>query len=271
MATAHINGVRLFYDEEGAGEPPLVLVHASWASHHTWDRVVPGLAESFRVIRYDRRGHSQSERPSGQGSIYEDVEDLGALIEHLEVAPVWVAGSSSGAQIALRLAGERPELLQGIIAHEPGFFKLLRDDPTLAPMLDAIEEIDRTVATQIGSGDHAGATEKFIEHALGPGSWERLPLEFQQMLVENAPTFMDEVNDPEFDTFDVDWITGFSEPILLTLGDQSPPFFAPVVARLAEALPHAEVHTFAGAGHTPHNTHPDDYVKVITAFVRKHS
>jgi pimeloyl-ACP methyl ester carboxylesterase len=88
----------------------------------------------------------QSERPEGQGSIHDDVADLAALIEQLELAPVWVAGSSSSAHIALRLAGECPELLQGIIVHEPGFFKLLRDDPTLAPMLDEIERIDRAVS-----------------------------------------------------------------------------------------------------------------------------
>ncbi len=63
MAVANVNGVRLFYEVSGAGEVPLVLVHGSWGSHHNWDRVVPGLAESFRVLTYDRRGHSESERP----------------------------------------------------------------------------------------------------------------------------------------------------------------------------------------------------------------
>jgi pimeloyl-ACP methyl ester carboxylesterase len=88
------------------------------------------------------------------------------------------------------------------------------------------------------------------------------------MLIENAPSFLDEANDPEFNAFDVDRIRDFSQPLLLTLGQQSPPFFAPVVA---EALPRAEVHTYASAGHTPHNTHPDEYVEVVTSFIRKHS
>jgi pimeloyl-ACP methyl ester carboxylesterase len=87
---------------------------------------------------------------------------------------------------------------------------------------------------------------------------------------ENAPTFLDETRDPEQLQFDPASMRGFSKPILLTLGDQSPPFFAPVVARLAEAIPHAEVITIPGAGHIPHATHPDDYAKAIVAFIRKH-
>ena len=61
------------------------------------------------------------------------------------------------------------------------------------------------------------------------------------------------------------------QPALLTLGDQSPPIFAPVVAKLAEALPHVEIVTFPGSGHIPHDTHPDAYVETILAFTRKHA
>jgi hypothetical protein len=57
VAVANVNGVRLFYEVSGHGEVPLVLVHGSWGSHHNWDLVVPELAESFRVLTYDRRGH----------------------------------------------------------------------------------------------------------------------------------------------------------------------------------------------------------------------
>lgn len=105
MATAKVNGVRLYYELQGARQVPLVLVHGSWDSHRDWDLVVPALAESFRVLTYDRRGHSQSERLDGQGNVREDVADLAALIEHLGLAPAWVAGNSFGTSIALRLAG----------------------------------------------------------------------------------------------------------------------------------------------------------------------
>ena len=54
-----------------------------------------------------------------------------------------------------------------------------------------------TVVDRISSGYHAGAAEQFIETvALGPGAWARLPLKLRQTCTENAPTFLDEANDP---------------------------------------------------------------------------
>jgi pimeloyl-ACP methyl ester carboxylesterase len=272
MATANVNGVQLFYEVSGAGEVPLVLVHGSWVSHHNWDLVVPRLAESFRVLSYDRRGHSESGRPAGQGSVREDVADLAALIGKLALAPAWIAGNSFGASITLRLAGERPDLFRGVIAHEPPLFSLLANDPAVAPMLEEVGKRIGAVVERIATGDHAGAAEQFIETvALGPGSWAQLPRDFQQTLIENALTYLDEANDPEQLAFDLESISAFSRPVLLTTGDQSPPTFAPVVAKLADVLPSAEVVTFSGAGHIPHATHPDAYAEAIIAFTRKHT
>ena len=268
---AEVNWVRLFYALDGAGACPLVLVHGSWDSHDDWDLVVPRLAEPCRVLTYDRRGHSKSERPNGQGSVREDVADLAALIERLGLGPAWAVGNSFGASIALRLAGERPELCRGIIGHEPPLFALLGGDRGLESLLDDVcRKIDAVVA-RIASGDHAGAAEQFVETvALGPGDWSAIPPEVRRTLIENAPTFLDEARDPEQLGFDLDWIRGFSRPTLLSLGDHSPPTFAPVVAKLAGALPRAEILTFTGAGHIPHVTHPDAYAEAVIAFVRKH-
>jgi len=95
-----VNGAKLFYELNGSGDP-LVLVHGSWVDHKDWQLVVPHLARSFRVLTYDRRGHSLSERPLGQGSRREDEEDLAALMEALDLAPAHVAANSFGGSIAV--------------------------------------------------------------------------------------------------------------------------------------------------------------------------
>lgn len=269
MALAKVNGVQLFYELSGGGESPVVLVHGSWDAHSAWDFVVPPLAETFRVLTYDRRGHSQSERPPGQGSIGEDVADLAGLIDHLGLGPAWVVGNSFGASIALRLAGERRDLFRGLIVHEPPLLSLLANDPSTAPMLDEVGKTVGAVVQRIASGDHAGAAEQFVDTvALGPGMWSQLPPEIQQKFIDNAPTFLDEANDPDQVAFDPRWIAGFPRPMLFTTGDQSPPIFPPVVAQLADLAPEAELVKFPGAGHIPHVTHPEAYVETIAEFIR---
>lgn len=272
MATANVNGVRLYYELTGEKGPPLVFVHGSWDCHTTWNRVVPHLAKTFRVLTYDRRGHSNSERRPGSGSIHEDTEDLATLMKDLGLVPAWVAGNSFGASIALRLAGQRPELFRGLIGHEPPLYSLLANDPAFSPLLQEVKQTLHAVVERIDAGDHAGAAERFVEIvALGPSSWAQLPTAVQQMMIENAPTFLEEARDAEQLTFDMEWIRHFSRPALLTLGDQSPPTFRPVVVKLAAALACADIHTFQGAGHIPHASHPDSYVEAILAFTRKHA
>jgi len=67
---------------------------------------------------------------------------------------------------------------------------------------------------------------------------------------------------------DLDSLSAFSAPALLSLGGQSPPFFAMVVERVAQALPHAGRILFAQAGHVPHLSHPEDYIGVVSSFIR---
>jgi pimeloyl-ACP methyl ester carboxylesterase len=265
-----VNGVRIAYTSTRSVGEPLVLVHGSWGSRHNWDPVIPGLAEHYRVVAYDRRGHSESERPRGQGSFTEDVADLAGLIEELDLAPAWVAGNSAGSVITLKLAAARPDLLRGIVVHEPPMWSLLEaGSPEAAALAEVEDGPEAEVLRRIESGDHAGAAELFVEEvALGPGSWARLPEDMRRTMVYNAPTFLDEGRDPDAAAVDQAALARFSSPLLVTSGDQSPPLFGPVLDRLAELLPHAERRTYVGAGHMPHVTHPEQYVAELVAFTQ---
>ncbi len=269
--TVTVNGIRLAYEIHGTGDIPLVMVHGSWLSRQPWDPMIPQLVESFRVVTYDRRGHGESEQPSGQGSIREDVADLAALIEHLGIAPAWVIGQSFGGSITLRLVAERPDLIRGIAVHEPPLFALVAADPAIGPMLEGSAQLITAVKDRIASGDHAGAAEQFIEEGLGEGLWAKLPPWFRQMMIEHAPTYLDEANDPEQVAFDLEWIKGFARPALLTLGDQTAPVFPPVITKLSEALPSAEVSRFTGAGHIIMVEQPKEFAKAINDFVLRHT
>ena len=270
MAFARVNGVRLYFEEHGSGEP-MVLVHGSWGDHHNWDAVVPGLAKSFRVVTYDRRGHSQSERPATQGSIAEDAEDLAALIEHLEIAPARIVGNSGGAIVSLRLATMRPELFRALIVHEPPLFPLLAGKPGGDAVLAEVGRRIAAVVAKLEAGEDEAGARLFVETiAFGPGAWDQLPDETRKTFTFNAPTFLDEIREKDGLMLDLDALRGFNAPALLSLGTTSAPFFPLVVDTVATALPHAARHTFTGAGHVPHITHPEQYVETVTRFARHH-
>ncbi|MFD5506322.1 alpha/beta fold hydrolase [Streptomyces sp. NPDC127051] len=268
-ARARVNGVDLYYEVVGEGEP-LVLVHGSWVDHETWQLVVPRLARSFRVLVYDRRGHSRSERPPGQGSRRQDEDDLASLIEILG-APAHVAANSFGASTALGLATRRPELLRSLTAHEPPLMGVVGDgDRELRPVLQAMETALDGVLTALRAGeDRAGARRFVDEVVIGPGAWEQLPDRVRETLTANAPTFADEHGDPDWARLDLARLAGFPGPALLTFGSESPPWFPVIVGKLATALGgRALMRTLVGDGHVPHLTHPDRYADDLTAFIR---
>ncbi|MBZ3906659.1 alpha/beta fold hydrolase [Streptomyces griseiscabiei] len=280
MPWAKANGVELFYKTAGSGDP-LVLVHGSWGDHHNWIPVLPALTERFRVLVYDRRGHSRSERPPGQGTRREDEEDLAALMETLGFAPAYVAGNSFGASTTLGLATHRPDLFLGLVAHDPPLTGIVGDGPdgpdghggpgTLDPRPPLLTDIAgkfASVLAHLRAGDYPAAARQFTDEiALGPGTWDRLPPPVRQTFLANAPTFLDEHDDPHWDDLDLPRLAAYTGPALLTGGTAGLPWFAPITARLTEALPQAATHTFEGAGHIPHVTHPEAYARAVTAFV----
>src|SRR5581483_455704 len=129
MAVDTLNGVNIYSESHGGSGPQVVLVHGSWVDHHTWDAVVPLLARTCRVTTYDRRGHSQSERTAGQGSVREDAADLAAHI----------VGNSFGGIVVLNLLLERPDLVASAAVHEPPLLGLLEDDEALVELQSRVD------------------------------------------------------------------------------------------------------------------------------------
>jgi pimeloyl-ACP methyl ester carboxylesterase len=263
MPLLEVNGVRLLVEESGAG-PPLVLVHGSWDDRQVWSLIDEELAHRFRVVSYDRRGHTGSEDSAEPGSRRDDEDDLAGLIETLDLAPANVVANSFGASIALGLVARRPELFNTLCAHEPPLLSLAADDPVVAEVRTAVEP----VVELIERGETEVAAKDFVENiAVGPGAWQMMSPDERATTVANAATFAGEQRDLEWADIDLDALASITVPVLLTQGDQSPPFFSRIIVQLSKAMDNAEVRTLPGAGHVPHLTHPADYVAVINGFV----
>jgi pimeloyl-ACP methyl ester carboxylesterase len=267
MPLRSVNGVRIGYDESGAG-PPVVWVHGGFTDRRGVDLMVPFLADRYRVITYDRRGHSESERRPGQQAVADHVADLAALLGALDAAPAHLLANSDGGEVALKLALRRPDLVASLCLHEPSLYGILPDDPaTGAAAADMTARLDR-IAAEVERGDDEAAARMLIDGvAGGPGTWEALPEQSRRTFIHNAPTWLDTARDPSYGVVDADLLPALPMPVLVTCGARSHPADAAVVARLAGAIPHASRHTFADAGHIPHRTHPEEFARVVGHFL----
>ena len=95
--------------------PSVILIHGLGGNLHLWDRVVPILEKRFSVLRYDLRGHGQSDVPSGDWSLDDFVKDLADLFDSRTLAKAHLVGFSLGGLIVQRFALLYPERVDRLI------------------------------------------------------------------------------------------------------------------------------------------------------------
>ena len=169
----------------------------------------------------------------------------------------------------LRLAAERPELFRTLVVNEPPLFGLLAEDPHEQAKLQTLKGGIDSVVDLLEAGDMEGGVRQFVEIFLGPGAWAQLPEEVKQIVIFNAPTFLDEMRDPEALWIDLTRLRQFPRPALLTLGEQSPHFFRLVMDMIASRFPQAERKTFVGTAHEPEQDDPERYVRPSQSLPRE--
>jgi 3-oxoadipate enol-lactonase len=112
-----VNDVQLSHRIDGPDDAPwLVLSNSLGASLEMWDRNVPELAERFRVLRYDQRGHGRSPVPPGEYSIDDFGRDVIALMDQLGIERASFCGVSLGGMTGMWLAGEFPDRIDRLVA-----------------------------------------------------------------------------------------------------------------------------------------------------------
>jgi 3-oxoadipate enol-lactonase len=128
MATVHLEEIDTAYELTGAGEA-VVLVHGLGSSGRDWALQVPALADRYRVLTYDVRGHGSTSRPRGPYSVTQFARDLALLLERLGLRPAHVVGISMGGMIAFQLAVDRPDLVRSLV--------IVNSGPALVPATPA--------------------------------------------------------------------------------------------------------------------------------------
>lgn len=105
-----VNGVELFYQKTGTGEP-IILLHGNGEDHHIFDKLTAKLRSGFTVYAIDSRNHGKSGR-TGVYSYDVMAEDIFCFLHALRLEKVNIAGFSDGAIVSLILAINHREALK---------------------------------------------------------------------------------------------------------------------------------------------------------------
>lgn len=110
-----VNGLNTYYEVHGRGEP-LILMHGGFCTVETFAKMLPGLAEHYRVFVPERRGHGRTPDVDGPYTYQAMAADTTGFMQALGIESAHLVGYSDGANTALIVAMERPDLVRKLVS-----------------------------------------------------------------------------------------------------------------------------------------------------------
>jgi 3-oxoadipate enol-lactonase len=248
--------VEVHHVVEGEGAP-LVLLNSLGTNLGMWDDQAGPLAERFRLVRYDQRGHGDSPVPPGPYSLADLGADLIDLLDRLALERVSLCGLSLGGMTAMWVASEVPERIERLV--------LCCTSALLGPASDW-QQRARTVR---GLGVEAIAdavlarwfTLSFL--AARPPAVDRLDAMLRATPAEGYAGCCEAIRDMDL----TDRLAFITAPTLVIAGaeDQAtPPLHGQAIAN---SVPDARLEILAGAAHLANVEQPDPVTERILAHV----
>ena len=243
MPEADVNGIRLYYEEHGDGAP-ILCVHGGGSSALMWADAVRELARLGRVIAYDRRGCTRSERPEPyeETTVAEQANDAAALLDALAAKPAVVIGRSYGGAVAADLVLRYPESVRALVMLEGDALGL---SPTGLEWTRRI----RGRLGEVAARDGVDAVyEALIGEVLGEGAWDSFPHDVRRILAQNGPALLAELHYVDELMPGADAFATIDKPALLVAASDSPPEQREMTEAMAGVLPNART-ALVGGGH----------------------
>jgi pimeloyl-ACP methyl ester carboxylesterase len=238
-----VNGVRLYYEEHGEGDP-ILCIHGGGSSAVMWEEAIKELARLGRAIAYDRRGCTRSQRPEPyeHTSVAEQADDAAALLDALAATPAVVIGRSYGGAVAVDLALRYPERVRALVLLEGD---ALGVSPAGLEWTKGIRDRLREVAAKDGVDT---VYEALISEVLGAGAWASFPNEVQRILTHNGPALLADLGYVDEPMPDAAAFATIDKPVLLVAASESPPEQRDMTEAMAAVLPNART-SLVGGGH----------------------
>lgn len=241
------------------GLPVIALANSLGTDFRIWDDVVARLSDQFAFVLHDKRGHGLSDLGNPPYSIFDHVDDMAALLDHLDLKNIIVIGLSVGGLIAQGLVTKRPDLVKALVlsntAHKIGTDEMWNNRINaiqangIGPLLEPIME--RWFTPPFRNPDNA----------VYAGSCNMLLRQSADGYCGTCAALRDA--DLTEDTKQI------KVPTLCIAGDQDGSTPPALVRSMADLISGSEFATIADAGHIPCVEQPEAYVAALLPFLQR--
>jgi 3-oxoadipate enol-lactonase len=260
MPSIKRDGVKIHFEDLGSG-PPIVMGHSILCSGEMWVNQVPKLAERYRVINIDQRGHGKSVPATGPYELRDMVEDAFAIMDHLEIERAVWAGLSMGGMVAMHAAVDAPDRVSALVLLD-----------THAGAETAYKKLKYRA---LSTGAKAFGVRPFFPAVL-PLLFGRTTLVENQILVDEWKRRFDEIHVPSLARAVaaltrrpsiVDRLAKVQAPALVIVGEEDASLPVPTSQEIAEAMQNASLVVIPGAGHLSALEKPEEVTEAMLEFL----
>ena len=253
-AVTSADGTSIGFDSVGDG-PPLLLVHGSSGSRHTWTPMLAGLTKTYRLYMLDRRGRGRSTDEAGPYSLQREAEDVIAVAEAVG-GNVYVVAHSFGALTVME-AALQTSAFRRIVLYEP---------PMPARAAHAITP--QALAAIKASTDPTFIMATFYEQTLhaSPSTVSNLMRNELNAVAQSAALTISRELEVVESYRASPRLTGINLPVEMLLGTESPAYLQAATAMVASRIRGATIVALEGQGHQGIDGDPDQINRAVTGF-----
>jgi pimeloyl-ACP methyl ester carboxylesterase len=238
-----VNGVQLYFEINGSGEP-LVLLHGFSGSSQDWMASTTEWGDQFQLIVPDLRGHGRSSIPSKPFRHEEAATDMLALLDHLGIGSCKGLGVSAGGNVLLHMATKEPERVKAMV--------LVSATPYFPAQA-------RTVMSQYA--DNLTDQQWEILRHRHPGGDAQI-----KALLASTKTFATSYDDLNFTP---PYLSTIQARTLIVQGDRDPLYPVEIAVEMARAIRHSSLWIIPNGGHGPViGDRWPEFLKTAAAFLR---
>src|SRR5215217_551843 len=238
--TAEINGVDIYYEVYGEGDPVL-FIHGGLANGDYWVNVIPAITDAgYQAIVMDSRGHGRSSFDETPISYEVMANDVLGLMDHLDIDKFDLVGWSDGGIIGLELAIHHPERLNKVVAYGANF------DPT-GVRLDINENAYWNAFVERASEDY----QRLSPH---PERWDEFLGNISNMWA-TEPNYTEEQ------------LRSITTPFLILDGAKKEAIDLNQTKLMALLIPGAELVIMPDTGHFAAFEQPEEFARIVLDYL----
>lgn len=255
-------GETIYYESVGEGDP-IVFGHGLGGNHAVWYQQAPAFGRQHRVITWDQRGFGRSTNVAKKASPASAVEDLKALLDHLEIDRAHLVGQSMGGWAVLGFALRYPERVRSLVLA----------DTIGGIYTEAIEKHFDAYIRQVMAAPPELEWPLHYHPAIDEAWAERNPAQaylYKQLTSFTPPAPASMGLMLRQTAYDNSAIAKLDVPVLFVVGERDSIFSPGIIREAAGVLPNATVKEIADAGHSPYFSRAGVWNEVVLVFVGEH-